>query len=229
MKTICVLLINYDNTALNIYAPLLSGDGITSRPASNMMEALNMLLTDEYSGIVINADDFEYLPYLKVMRALTPVPIGVAASQYNRDEHDAAVNNGADLYRVRYDDGENRVKGFSNVVKIYLEFNNRQNGESSPIIYGDVRILPDTRRVFAQDKEVELGRVEFDVLRCLIKNKGRILTHEQIYRNVWGEDYADSPHDMLWWHISKLRKKMRTEANLPDIIKTKYGVGYSVG
>lgn len=226
---ITVLLVNYDAEELSVYGPLLIENDFQFHSASTMCEALNKLLDDKYWGVSINGDDFEYLSFLKVMRKLTPVPIGIAVSVHNANDHAEAIEKGATRYRARYDDPVYRVSGFCDMVRIYYEFTKWQEEGPPAIIFNDIEIKTDTRRVIVQDKEVALARLEFDILCYLIKNKGRVLTYGQIYSNVWSEDHADNSRSVLWWHISRLRRKFRTQAEISDFINTQRGVGYSIG
>lgn len=228
MTTINVLFINYDDDAINTFAPLLDKYEVTVHSASNMLTAIHMLLSGEYSGVSINGDNYEYLPYLKVMRALTPIPIGVAVTHYDDEEYDAAIENGADIYRGRFDSIKHRVRNFSTMVNSYRELSKNNNFTPPAITYHDIQIFPDMLKVFVKGEEVKLQRIEIGILCYLIMNKGMILSHDQIYSYVWGKDYAESPHGALWSHISKIRRKLREGAYQPDFIKTERGIGYSI-
>ena len=94
MMKIVVILVNYNDETQKQYIPLLSDNGITASLAHSMPEALIMLVEGEYSGVVINGDNFEYLPLLKVMRKITTAPIGVSVSRYNQEENYTAIKNG---------------------------------------------------------------------------------------------------------------------------------------
>jgi len=221
-----VLMVNYDADALARYGSLLAEHEITAHAASTMQKALDMLLEQEYSGVVINADDFEYLPLLKVMRALTASPIGVAASRFSQYENDMVDEYGVDIYRVRYDAMEYRVKNFSTLVKGYLELNIRRKHTMSVVACGDVRVRLDTRKVFVQGKEIDLKGKEFDILHYLIINKGIVLSYEQVFRHVWGDGYEDNSRESLRNQISRLRGKLQVYPEQPDYIRTVRGVGY---
>lgn len=221
-----VLMVNYDADGLARYGSLLAEHGITACAASTMQKALDMLLEQEYSGVVINADDFEYLPLLKVMRALTASPIGVAASRFSKEENDKVDKYGADIYRVRYDAMEYRVKNFSTLVKGCLEANVRRKHTMSVIACGDVRVRLDTREVFVQGKEIDLKGKEFDILHYLIINKGIVLSYGQVFRHVWGDGYEDNSRQSLRNQISRLRGKLQIYPEQPDYIRTVRGVGY---
>lgn len=223
---ITVLMVNYDDEAQKLYIPLLSSEGITAR-AVPMQDALVLLANAEYSGVVINGDVPGYLPFIKVMRKLTKAPVCVSASRLDPDEAREARKNGANIYRVRYDAAKYRVENFSNLIKIYVEFIAGKYEDMTVIAYGDLQVFPETRKASMSGVEVYLSPTEFSVLYFLIANKGIVLSYEQIFRRVWGDEYMESPRRLIWCHVSRLRHKLSADLSQPDFISTKRGYGYS--
>lgn len=87
---------------------------------------------------------------------------------------------------------------------------------------GGMRIVQENRSVFIKDVEAELNRKEYNLLIYLIKNRGRILTREQILNNVWGYDFEGDIRT-IDTHIKTLRAKM---SDCGKFIKTAHGIGY---
>ncbi|MDL2327401.1 response regulator transcription factor [Ruminococcaceae bacterium OttesenSCG-928-A11] len=222
---VAVLLVNYDDESLQLYIPLLADNGITARTAPSMQDALVMLMDIEYSCVVINGDRFDYLPLLKVMRQITKAPLCVSVSRYRQDENHDAIRNGANIYRVRFDSAENRVERFADFVKIYAEYITGQQQPLTVLTHGELQIFPTTRKIYVQGVSVHLLPKEFDVLHYFMINKGINLSHSQILRRVWGDEYADGSRTLLYTHISRLRRKLQPKPDMPDYITTirKYG------
>ena len=99
--------------------------------------------------------------------------------------------------------------------------------EETPLVCGELRLNPDTRQLLNGQEETNLTRTEGSVLYQLMKNAGQVVTYSRLAESVWGEDYADSV-DALRVYIRRLREKIETDPNNPEIILTKVGVGYSV-
>jgi DNA-binding response OmpR family regulator len=177
---------------------------------------------------VINADNFNYLKYLKVVRSLTDASINITAANYDKEEHDEAISNGADIYRIRYDNIEHRVKDFSELVNMYHIYSKYRKKTTTVMKHGDILIKLDTRSVFIKDSEIELKRKEYEILNYFIINKGIVLTYAQVYRQVWGAGYEDNAKEILWNQISQLRRKLHTLQGQPGFIKTVHGIGYSL-
>jgi len=90
---------------------------------------------------------------------------------------------------------------------------------------GNVRVDPDQRRVFVRGEEVHLRRKEFELLRLLVENAGRVLTRDVLIDRVWGTDYIGDTKT-LDVHIKRLRSRIEADPSNPVLITTVRGVGY---
>lgn len=75
---------------------------------------------------------------------------------------------------------------------------------------------------------IDLTPIEFQILWVLCENKGRVVTQEQIFRDVWGEKYYTNNNNTVMVHIRHIREKMKDSFDNPKYIKTVWGVGYKV-
>lgn len=101
-----------------------------------------------------------------------------------------------------------------------------ENAAPSNIIeHGDMKIDREGRRVYIEDKEINLTAKEFDVLELLILNPNKVYSREKLLALVWGEDY---PGDVrtVDVHIRRLREKIEKNPSEPRYVHTKWGVGY---
>lgn len=97
---------------------------------------------------------------------------------------------------------------------------------NNEIVFNEIRVLPDARQVFVQDKEVVLTGKEYDLLIFFLSNKGRVIPKDSIAEHLWGDymDQADS-FDFIYTHIKNLRKKL-VQHGAKDYLNTVYGIGY---
>ncbi len=98
------------------------------------------------------------------------------------------------------------------------------DGEAS-IEAGNVRVDFDQRRVYVRGEEVRLRRKEFELLRLLVENAGRVLTRDVLIDRVWGTDYIGDTKT-LDVHIKRLRSRIEVDSSSPKLITTVRGVGY---
>jgi two-component system KDP operon response regulator KdpE len=73
--------------------------------------------------------------------------------------------------------------------------------------------------------EIKLTPTEYSLLRVLVQNAGKVVTHRQLLRTVWGEK-AESQAQYLRVYVTHLRKKLETSPGVPSLIKTETGIGY---
>jgi two-component system KDP operon response regulator KdpE len=81
------------------------------------------------------------------------------------------------------------------------------------------------RRVTVRGEDVQLTPTEYDLLRLLVSHAGKVLTHGQILKQIWGVAYREQPH-VLRVNISNLRRKIEADPSRPRHIITEPGVGY---
>jgi two-component system, OmpR family, response regulator RegX3 len=89
----------------------------------------------------------------------------------------------------------------------------------------DIKMDFDQRRVFVRGEEVHLRRKEFELLRLLVENAGRVLTRDVLIDRVWGSDYIGDTKT-LDVHVKRLRSRIEADPSTPVLITTIRGVGY---
>ena len=91
---------------------------------------------------------------------------------------------------------------------------------------GDLYFCLEQRLVTVRDQVIPLTVKEFEIFALLIQNPKRVFTYEMLLDLIWHEDYAYYSRKAINNHVSNLRKKIRIAPNLPDYVKSVYGVGY---
>lgn len=84
-----------------------------------------------------------------------------------------------------------------------------------------------SHRVSINEKEIDITPLEYDILLYLAKNKGRVISSEELFTNIWNEKYLGNNNTVMA-HIARLREKMGEDARNPKFIKTVWGVGYII-
>lgn len=96
---------------------------------------------------------------------------------------------------------------------------------SSSLAFGDILIFVDKREVFRNKQKVNLTYTEFEILRLLAQNSGKVFSKEQIYDIVWKEPYSGD-YNIVMSHIRNIREKIEDNPSKPAYIQTVWGVGY---
>ena len=117
-------------------------------------------------------------------------------------------------------------------LRRYVRYNNAANTKEkdTPIAEHDVRgliINKNTHKCTLYGKEVTLTPIEFSILWYLCENRGKVIPSEELFENVWGEQYLDNNNTVMA-HIGRLREKLNEPAKKPKFIKTVWGVGYTI-
>lgn len=154
------------------------------------------------------------------LREWTTIPIIVLSVRDQEADKIAALDAGADDYLTKpFGAGELMAR---------LRATVRRAGEpaGAPVLsYGDLTVDFTRRRVTRGAEEIQLTPTEYDLLRILVSNAGKVVTHQQLLRQVWGEGYDGEVH-LLRVNISNLRRKVEPEPARPRFVTTEPGIGY---
>ncbi|MGI6161025.1 MAG: response regulator transcription factor [Christensenellales bacterium] len=94
--------------------------------------------------------------------------------------------------------------------------------------YKDLSLDTDSRKVTISNEKTELTLKEYELLRCLLENRGRVLSREQLLEKVWGYDFEGETRTVDM-HVKTLRRKLGDEPSRPIYIQTVRGIGYKLG
>ncbi len=167
--------------------------------------------------------DADGVDVTKQLRAFTATPIIVlSARQQDRDKV-AVLDAGADDYLT---------KPFSVselLARIRVAQRNAENrtGDEASSVFssGPLRLDFGTRQVFLNEREVHLTPIEHKLLCALARNAGRVVTHQQLLREVWGKCFGTQTQ-YLHVHVGHLRAKLEAEPARPKLLLSESGVGY---
>lgn len=202
--------------------------GILTIRVDTMQEAIEKLTKDIFLFVAINADNINYLPMLRIMRGITLSPILIITSHFTLHDQIEAHQHGADGYTPFQDNSDENIKSALALLQRFTERNTLSKETTAYITYGNLFISPAYRQVFYKDKEIELTKMEFDLLYFFVNRRGHALSHEQIYENVC-RDENESPVNIdnaICCLVGRLRRKLNVEPDMKDYIQTVRNVGY---
>jgi two-component system KDP operon response regulator KdpE len=156
------------------------------------------------------------------LREWLRVPIIVISARGREADKVAVLDAGADDYLTKpFGVGELLAR-----MRVALRHVQEAAGAPTPIIeIGPLRIDLARREVKLDDAEVHLTPIEYRLLALLAQNAGRVLTHTQILKEVWGAGHAGETH-YLRVYMAQLRRKIEVEPARPRLLQTEPGVGY---
>jgi two-component system, OmpR family, KDP operon response regulator KdpE len=199
----------------------LTAHGYAVAVAEDSATALETIASWAPDAVVLDlvmprVDGFEVL---RQTRTWSPVPIIVLSARGGEADKVAALDLGADDYLTK-------PFGMAELLaRLRVVLRRERVGAPEQLTAGDVTV--DLRRylVFRGGHEVHLTPTEFDLLRVLASEAGRVLTHRQLLERVWG-NYAAENSQQLRVYINYLRRKLEEDPRNPQLIVTEPGVGY---
>jgi two-component system KDP operon response regulator KdpE len=200
----------------------LDGYGYTVREAEDGGSGLAAF--DAFKPDVVLLDlvlpDMSGVDVCRELRLSHRTPIILLSVVGDEQTKIAALDEGADDYLTKpFSAGELLAR-----IRVALRHSAGPSGQSR-IEAGDLSIDVETREVRLSGREVRLTPTEYNLLKYLATNAGRVLTHPMILRAVWGGAYADD-NAVLRTCINQLRSKLGDDAADPQFIRTDPGVGY---
>jgi two-component system KDP operon response regulator KdpE len=177
----------------------------------------------EHPDIIIldlGLPDIDGVEVTRRLREWSQIPIIIVSVREQEGDKIAALDAGADDYLTKpFGVGEL-------IARLRVALRRSAQAENTPAFStGDLVVDLNQREVRVNDNVISLTPTEYDLLRTLIRHAGKVLTHDQLLRTVWGTAYERETH-MLQVNISNLRRKIEPDPARPTFIVTEPGVGY---
>jgi len=179
---------------------------------------------DEHPALVIldlGLPDLDGRRVIKRIREWSQVPVIVLSVRAAEQEKVAALDAGANDYLTKpFGIAELLAR-----VRAALRSRHDDEDDEAEIVAGDLVMNIPARRVKVAGRDVKLTRKEFDLLRLLAQNAGRIVTHRELLRRLWGPAQEQETH-YLRIYVGHIRQKLGDDPMNPRYIENEPGVGY---
>ena len=167
--------------------------------------------------------DMDGVDVIKAIRAWSSMPIIILSARSTEQHKIDALDAGADDYLTKpFGLGELLAR-----IRVALRHSasSPEQDQSGVFATGELKVDLLKRQVAVGDREVHLTPIQYRLLSLLIKNAGKVLTHQYILKEVWGPSYKDNSH-YLRIYMSQLRQKLETVPTQPQYLLTESGIGY---
>jgi len=220
-----VVVIEDDPQIRRFLRPALTSQGYRVIEAVSGEEGLAAAATRQAEVIILDLGlpDLDGLEVIRRLREWTQVPIIVLSARGREEDKVGALEAGADDYLTKpFGMGELLAR-----IRVAIRHADRVAAQAADPIFalGDLRVDFARRQVVVRNQEVHLTPIEYKLLTTLIRYAGKVVTHGQLLKEVWGPGQAAQAH-YLRVYMGHLRHKLEGEPAQPRYLLTEPGVGY---
>ncbi|MCK0209918.1 response regulator [Starkeya koreensis] len=226
MTGVSVLVVDDEPAIHRFMAPALAANGYTALRADTGAQALALAVNRRPDIVVLDLGlpDMDGKEVIRRLREWSDIPVVVLSARDREIEKIEALDLGAD-------DFVNKPFGIGELMarlRAALRHRMQEKGETPVLRLGPIEIDIPRHRVLREGVEIKLTPKEFDLVAFLVRHAGRVLTHRQILREVWGPAHE---HDTQYLrvYVGQLRTKLEADPANPALILTEPGIGYRAG
>jgi two-component system KDP operon response regulator KdpE len=218
-----ILLIEDELPMRRVLRSALGGQGYRVWEAGSVEEGLSAFASRSPQAVLLDLGlpDGEGFEVVARIREVSEVPIVVISARGEERDQVRALDGGANDYVTKpFREAELLAR-----LRASLRSAARGSRHAETLTIGPLRIQCFERRVFLDEVEVKLTPTEFVLLQVLARDAGRVITHRQLLRQVWGAPYVDDVQ-YLRVFMKQLRAKLESDPAKPRLLVTTPGVGY---
>jgi two-component system KDP operon response regulator KdpE len=217
-----LLVIDDEKQIRRLLRVTLESGGYAVREAENATLGLQEVAHQAPDGIILDLGlpDFDGVEALRRLREWSRVPVLVLSVREGEEDKIAALDAGADDYLTKPFGGRELL------ARVRAILRRAPAGQEPAVVrIGELEIDLAARIVRRAGAEVHLTAKEYAFLKLLVQHRGKVVTHRQILREVWGPA-AEERTDYLRVHMTHLRQKLETAPATPRHLRTEAGIGY---
>lgn len=222
-KGMRILVIDDEPQICRLLKVSLRAYGYDVNEAASGLEGINRVAVFKPDLIILDLGlpDLDGKEVIRRLREWCKTPIIILTARSQEEEKVDALDSGADDYITK-------PFGVSELMaRIRVSLRRVYQSEDEPVITcGDLVVDLAQRRVTVGEREVKLTPTEYDIIKILAQHAGKVITHKQLLKQVWGSANPSEDTHYTRVFIGQLRKKIEENPNQPHHIITESGVGY---
>lgn len=225
-----ILVVDDDKEIVGAIEIYLKNEGYNILKAYNGKEALDIVDKNDIHLILLDImmpkkDGLETLEELRKTKNIPVILLSAKSEDYDKI---GGLNLGADDYITKPFNPLELIARVKSHLRRYVSLGTLKKEENENVYStGGLVLNDDTKKVTVDGKEVKLTATEFNILKFLIQNKGKVYSIPQIYENVWKEE-GFGAENIIAVHIRHIREKIEINPKEPRYLKVIWGVGYKI-
>ena len=227
-ETIRILVVYDEPDIRRICRILLENSGYTVLEAATGLEAVETIRRCPEIDLIlmdIMMPDLDGYDACSRLRACSTAPVLFLTAKTQENDKRRAYDAGGDDYLAKPFSHAELMMKVESLLRRYRVYKGKINGK---ILRQDIVLDEENRRVLRDGAAVELTETEFSSLQYLAAQKGKVVSVNDIYENVWHEKYMPASNNTVMVHIVNLRKKLERNPAEPRLIRTVWGKGYQI-
>jgi len=218
-----VLIVEDEQAIRRFVRAALEAEGHRAHEAETLRTGLREAGTRKPDLIILDLGlpDGDGVDFIRDLRAWSTIPILVLSARTEEYDKVEALDAGTDDYLSKPFGVTELLARVRAVCRRYA----RESGGAAVVDFGAVRVDLENRRVSRDRRPVHITPIEFRLLAVLVTQPGKVLTHRQLLRDVWGPAYVERGH-YLRIYMGHLRRKLEDDPARPRYLLTETGVGY---
>ena len=225
-----ILVVDDDKEIVGAIEIYLKNEGYKIYKAYDGEEALNIINNNEIHLVILDImmpkkDGLETLEEIRKDKSIPVILLSAKSEDYDKI---GGLNSGADDYITKPFNPLELIARVNSVLRRYVKLGSIKKEENKKIYQtGELIVDDETKKVIVDGKEVKLTATEFNILKFLIQNKGKVYSIPEIYENVWKEE-GFGAENIIAVHIRHIREKIEINPREPKYLKVIWGIGYKI-
>ena len=225
-----ILVVDDDREIVGAIEIYLKKEGYNIEKAYNGKQALKIIQNHEIHLIILDImmpekDGIETLEEIRKNKSIPVILLSAKSEDYDKI---GGLNAGADDYITKPFNPLELIARVNSNIRRYVNLGSLENKSSNKIYQsGELIVNDETKKVMVDGKEVKLTATEFNILKFLLENKGKVYAIPEIYENVWKEE-GFGAENIIAVHIRHIREKIEINPKDPKYLKVIWGIGYKI-
>ena len=223
-----ILVVDDDREIVDSIGIFLAGEGYTAFKAYDGIEALDVLSENDVHLMILDVmmPRLDGIKTLLKLRETRNIPVILLSAKSEDTDKIFGLTAGADDYVTKPFNPSELMARVKSQLRRYTTLGamEKQNGE---IVIDGLQINTESRSVKVDGEAVRLTPVEYKILELLARNRGRVFSAEDIYANVWKEQFAVGDNTIAV-HVRHIREKIEINPKEPRYLKVVWGIGYKI-
>lgn len=225
-----ILVVDDEKEIADLVALYLSGEGFTVRKFYHAKEALTCADNEALDIAVLDVmmPEMDGFALCRHIRETHTYPIIMLTAKEEEIDKITGLALGADDYVTKPFRPLELIARVKAQLRRYKKYNDSSQKECGITCVGGLSINAGTHECTLDGRPLVLTPTEFSILQTLAKKQGLVVSGEDLFHSIWGDEYYDKNNNTITVHIRHLREKLGESIDKPGYIKTIWGVGYKI-